>query len=396
MIQSHKHFAGAWAVALAAAALFASPCLAQGGPPPTSVTVDAVRLESVQEHRRVTGELRALRRSKVAAQEPGLVIEFSVREGQRVKAGDLMARLDSRRLNLQLNALKADVQSVAGLIEERKANETWRERELELYRQSLERGAANPKEVLDAESEASMARARVTQAERQRDALAARAELLEERLADMTIEAPFDGIVVARHVELGEWVSEGEAVVELVSTGTIETWLDVPQRFFGAVSGEQISIDVRVGATDQTINVAEPRVIPVVDPRARSFAVVAELDDGNGMLTPGMSVTAWLPTGQLVEQLTVAKDAVLRNAAGAYVYVARGGGGESPGGPASAVPVSIQVQFPVGDRIVVTSRDMRAGDLAVVEGNERLFPMMPVIPKPREGTAGPATAGGPR
>jgi RND family efflux transporter MFP subunit len=249
---------------------------------------------------------------------------------------------------------------------------------------------------MDAENEASMARARVNQAARQRDVTAAQAELLEQRLSDMTIVAPFDGIVVARHVELGEWVSEGEAVVELVSTGRIETWLDVPQRFFGAVAGEQVSISVRVEATDQTIIVTKPRVIPVVDPRARSFAVVAVLDNADEKLTPGMSVTAWLPTGQLVEQLTVSKDALLRNTAGAYVYVARGGGGDSPGGPASAMPISVEVLFPVGDRMVVTSRDMKAGDQVVVEGNERLFPMMPITPQVRPDNAPRAAAGGRR
>jgi RND family efflux transporter MFP subunit len=213
-----------WAAVLITATFLASPCLAQGGPPPTAVTVDPVRLEPVREHRRVTGELRALRRSKVAAEEPGLVIEFPVREGHHVKTGDVLARLDSRRLSLELDALMADAQAVESLVVERTANKEWRERELELYRRSLERGAANMKEVLDAENEASMSRARVTWAERQREVLRARAELLQERLADMTITAPFDGVVVNRHVELGEWVGNGDAVVELVSTGGVEVW----------------------------------------------------------------------------------------------------------------------------------------------------------------------------
>jgi RND family efflux transporter MFP subunit len=396
MTEVHEHCCGVCVAALAAAAFLATPCLAQGGPPAKAVTVDPVRLEPVREHRRVTGELRAMSRSKVAAQEPGLVIEFPVREGDHVATGDVLIRLDSRRLSLELDALKADQRAVESLIEERTANKVWRERELELYRQSMERGAANLKEVLDAESEASMARARVTWAERQREVLRARAELLGVRVADMTIAAPFDGVVVNRHVELGEWVSEGEAAVELVSSGRVEAWLDVPQRFYGAVAGEQVSIALRVEATDQTISVTDRRVIPVVDPKARSFMVVAAIDNADAKLTPGMSVTAWLPTGQLTEQLTVSKDAVLRNEAGAYVYVARGGGDEGAGGSASAVAVSIQVLFPVADRVVVTSRDIRAGDLAVVEGNERLFPMMPVIPHVQEGGASAAAAGGRR
>jgi len=282
MTEVHEHCSGVCVAALATAVFLASPCLAQGGPPPKAVTVDPVRLEPVQEHRRVTGELRALRRSKVAAQEPGLVIEFPVREGDRVATGDVLIRLDSRRLSLELDALKADERAVESLIEERTANKVWRERELELYRQSMERGAANLKEVLDAESEASMARARVTWAERQREVLGARAELLGVRVADMTISAPFDGVVVNRHVELGEWVGEGEAAVELVSSGRVEAWLDVPQRFYGAVTGEQVSIALRVEATDQTISVTERRIIPVVDPKARSFTVVVAIDNADG------------------------------------------------------------------------------------------------------------------
>jgi multidrug efflux pump subunit AcrA (membrane-fusion protein) len=110
-----------------------------------------------------------------------------------------------------------------------------------------------------------------------------------------------------------------------------------------------------------------------------------------------MSVTAYIPTGRAVEQLTVHKDAVMRNAAGAYLYVARGGGAEeSAGGPAVAAPVQVDVKFPVGDRVVVTAAGLQAGDLVVIEGNERLFPMMPITPLAKGAGAGPAAAGGPR
>jgi RND family efflux transporter MFP subunit len=378
---------------LVAAASVATGGLAQNGPPPAAVTVDAVRQEPVQEHRRVTGELRAMRRSRVATHEAGIVVEFPVREGLRVKAGDVLAQLDRRRLEVELEAFKADELAVGSFIEERQANLSLRERELQLYQQSMERGAANRREVLDAESAESVARARVRQAERQRDVIRSRAELLEERLGDMTITAPFDGWVVSRHGELGEWLGGGEAVVELVSTGPIEAWLDVPQQFFGDLTGGQVSIEVRIEAADRSINVSGPRVIPQVDPRARSFTVVARLEDEQEQLTPGMSVTAWLPTGQLANRLTISRDAVLRNDAGAYVYVARGG---TTDGPAIATPVNVQVLFSAGERVVVAALDLRNGDLVVVEGNERLFPGMPITGRPREGEAPRAATGGPR
>jgi RND family efflux transporter MFP subunit len=365
------------------AAVLTGPALAQMGGP-AAVTVDAVRLESVQQHRRVTGELRAVRRSAVATREPGLVIEVPVREGMRVKAGDTLARLDSGILQLELKRAEADRAAAEGIVDERKANLSWREQELVLYRQSAERGASNVKELLDAESMAAIARARAVQAERLAGVAEARLELLKKRLADMTVVAPYDGVVLARRAELGEWVGEGDPLVELVSVGQVEAWIDIPQRYFAAVAQRQIEITISIDSIQEQAGGDRLRIIPQVDPRSRSFTVVVRLDDHGSRLTPGMSLSAWVPTGVRSDELTLSNDSVLRNDIGAYVYVARGGGLGKPG---TATPANVQVRFPVDDRIVVESAALQPGDLIVVEGNERLFPGAPVIPQQRSAAA---------
>lgn len=364
MMSVRRRRVAAWMVCAAAPGLAAVPALARMGDP-AAVTVDAVRLESVQQHRRVTGELRAVRSSRVATREAGLVIEMSVREGTRVRAGDVLARLDDSLLQLELKRAEANAAAAAGIVDERDATLSWRERELELYTQSARRGAANVKEVLDAESTTTIARARVLQARRLVGVAEARVELLRKRLSDMVVRAPFDGIVLARGAELGEWVGEGDDLAQLVSIGEIEAWLDIPQRYFGAVTERRIEVMISIDATRVTAGSENMRVIPRVDRRSRSFVVVVTLDDHDGALTPGMSLTAWVPTGGRTDRLTVSKDAVLRNDAGAFVYVARGG---------KAVPATVQVRFPVADRVVIESSGLHAGDLVVVEGNERLFP----------------------
>ncbi len=375
----------AWAVALAAvaavAAVATAPARAQMSGP-AAVMVDAVRVESVQQHRRVTGELRAMRRSRVATREAGLVIELPVREGMRVRAGDVIAALDAGVLQLELKRAEADAEAAAGITDERNATHAWREQELKLYRQSAQRGAANVKEVLDAESNFTIAAARARQAARLVDVARARVELLEKRLADMTVAAPFDGVVLARRAELGEWVDNGDPIVELVSAGQVEAWLDVPQRYFKVVAEQQVEITLTLDASDYTATATAERmrIIPQVDPRSRSFIVIVTLDDRKGLLTPGMSLSAWVPAGGRTDQLTISKDAVLYNDVGAFVYVARSGDSG-----ASAVPVTAQVRFPIGDRVVVESPGLEPGDLVVVEGNERLFPGAPILPQPLSG-----------
>ena len=199
--------AGGLTLALASVLPIAPGAHAQpGGPRPTVVKVGRVVLRPVQEHRRGTGELRARRRSNVATQEQGLIIDLPVREGDRVKAGHVLARLDSRRLEVRLREIQANEQAIKGLVDERTATLDRSRRDVELLRSSFERGAANRRELLDAESAVLIDEARTRQAERQQDVIHARAELLQKRLDDMTIAAPFEGVVVSKSAELGEWV----------------------------------------------------------------------------------------------------------------------------------------------------------------------------------------------
>ncbi len=363
-------------VIVAAGIATGSAAFGQGGQP-AAVTVESVRLEPVQQRRLLTGDLRAVHRSRVATQEPGLVVEMPVEEGQHVKAGEVLARLDDARLEVELQRNEADAQSAAALVEERNAMLAWRQRDLELYQTSYERGAANPRELFDAQSAVRIAEAIARQAERGGDVIAAQGDLLRKRLADMTIAAPFDGVVVIKHAEVGEWVGEGAAVAELVSTGQAEAWLDVPQSYYDVVARGTEPISISLGSGRELRSTDRIRVVPMMDPRARTFFVVATLDDPEGSLTPGMSVKAWIPTGETAERLTVHRDAVLRNEAGAYVFVARAAG---PNAPAVAMPVPVTELFPWEDRVVIDSAALGAGDPVIVEGNERLFPMMPVIP----------------
>jgi membrane fusion protein (multidrug efflux system) len=221
-----------------------------------------------------------------------------------------------------------------------------------------------------------VAKARLTQAQQRVELNVARAELLRERVNDMRIAAPFKGVIVTRHVEVGEWLGEGDAVVEIVSAGPVEIWLNVPQRQLDALLSARRSVTVSIDATEELHELSELRIIPQVDPRARNFRLVATLPNEDQRLAPGMSAMAWVPTGEMSDQLVISKDAVLRNEAGPYVYVAR----VQPDSGSVAVPTPVTVLFAAGVHVAVRAGGLQEGDLVIVEGNERLFPMMPVRP----------------
>lgn len=374
----------------ATAALARTPQAPPQGPPPTAVRVDAARLEKVQEQRLVTGELRAVQRSRVATEEPGLVLAIPVEQGQAVKKGETVSRLDSKRLEIELQQAEADRQVALADAGEKQTELEWRQRDQENYKTLSAGGAGKAKELYDADMAVRVANAKLESSKRAADAIAARIDLLKKRIADTTILAPFDGVIISRIAEEGEWLAVGAAVVEMIATASVDAWLDVPQQYADAVIGKKPLVTLTIEATGARIETSNLRVIPQVDPKARTFCLVARLENPEGVLAPGMSVSAYVPTGDLAERLTISRDAIMRGPTGAFVYVARQ---TDPKAPAAAMPADVQVLFGAGDRMVVQSQSLDAGDMLVVEGNERLFPTAPITPQPVGGAASQAKPG---
>lgn len=344
--------------------------------PPAAVRVDAVRMEQLTNRRPVTGDLRAAQRGQVATREKGIVVELVVDEGQVVQQGTVLAQLDSTQLELDLAVLRAQRPPSEANVRERRANLERAQSDLDSLAVLVERKAANPKELLDAQSDLAAAEARLSASEALLAVIDAQLQKLEQRVVDMTIRAPFDGTVVQTLTELGSWVAEGSPVVELLSTSRLEVWLEVPQDLFAATVDSTRAIEIRVGSGDTSFPLTDFRVIPDINPRGRAFRVVGAASTETP-LAAGMSVVAMMPTGEQRKMLTVHRDAILRNQVSSFVYGVVPG---AEGGPGSAAPIDVEVLFQTETRAVVRSARLKAGMEVVIEGNERLYPMAPITP----------------
>lgn len=379
--------------AVTAAALpliFASLAIAQSpsGPPAARVALDAARLERVDARREVRGELRATRRSLVASEEPGRVVELLVREGDAVEEGQVLAKLDSTIRALEVDRAASAVKSAEAQLEERRAFLEKAQRDAQRAASLLERASASQNEVDDKNSIERQAAARVAQSEADLKSATIDESRLRERLSKMIIHAPFAGAVVSLGVEVGEWVTDGDPVVEVVETSEIEAWLSVSQQFIGAIRlAERRPVQVRIEATGEVVEAPIAAVVPSADEGSRMFPVRVRLPNPEGRLRPGMSVVGFAPTGHQEETLTLSKDAVLRDDAGQYVYFSAGG---------VAAVARIETLFAVGDRVAVRAPALKDGSLIVVEGNERLFPGQPLVaPQPAAESDPPAQSSTP-
>jgi membrane fusion protein (multidrug efflux system) len=369
---------------LVLSAMLLAPALAwaQGGPPPARVRLDSARMESVEQLRRVTGELRAVRRAVVSAEEEGRLVGLSFDAGDLVEQGQTLARQDTRLVSLVADRLVASVGAAEARLRETESAVEQERRNVARLESAIGRGGVAESELEDAGITLIGAEARAATALAELETARALLEYTRAQLDKMTILAPFDGAVVEKSAELGEWIGQGDPIAEIVSLDRIDAWLDVPEAILPAL-GSGASIDVEIDALAETLASGEIAIIASGDTLAHTFPVRVRLDNPGGRLRPGMAVTALIPSGRAAEVLTVHKDAILRDDAGSYLYFDGGG---------TAVPARVERLWAFGDRAVIRSPMIRPGTRVVTEGNERLFPGQPLI----DTAAGPGAEGAPR
>ncbi|KAA5537947.1 efflux RND transporter periplasmic adaptor subunit [Roseiconus nitratireducens] len=329
------------------------------------VRVGQVQTEPMQLRHAVTGSLRAIARGELAALEPGKLSELGPREGHSVKKGEVLARIDARRLEAQKRQSQAELEVAKAELAGAVASAERARVQFSRISQLMERNATSRQEFDQAEADTRIADANVESARREIDRLRESIALLDIRLSDTVVRAPYDATVVQRHVEPGDWMQAGEPLLTLVSSGPIEAWLDVPERYIESLAQYGDQVVVRSRATGEASEVLSTRRVADVNPRVRTIRFIVTLANESGLLTPGMSVDGWIAVTDTATRLSVPKDAVVRRGLESYVFRIKESGVER---------LPVEILFESNQRIAVTSTELRSGDQVVVEGNERLSP----------------------
>jgi RND family efflux transporter MFP subunit len=162
----------------------------------------------------IEGTLQALQQSTVAAQVGGNVLQLSVKAGDRVKAGALLARIDERELQAGLAGGDAGVAQAAAALAQAQQNAT---RTRDLRTQGFVSQASL--DVAETQLQAAQAAHRQAQAGRSQAALAR---------SFAAVTAPFDAVVLATHVEAGDLATPGRPLVTLYAPGKLRAVVQMP------------------------------------------------------------------------------------------------------------------------------------------------------------------------
>jgi len=319
-----------------------------GGRPPQAVKLEQVRLEKTNETYKVIGRIAVLQSGPLAVRVRGAIVGINVSIGDRVKKGFIVVSLAKQSLEASRKRIQAQVSRYKLML-------TNAERELGRMKKlsksaSYSRARFENQEGLVAERRAQFSEFRAALEQAQID------------IQNTDVIAPYDSVVIEKHVELGGYVNVGAKVVTLSNDKSVEVEVDIP-------SFRLTNLEIGTGAkiiTDggKVYNAKVRAIIPNENTRTRTrpIRLSASFGDDASRFADNQSITVELPLTEGNEVLTVNKDAVLRRANGNIVFTVVG---------TNAKMTSVRLGRGIGNKYQVIS-GLKAGDKVVIRGNERL------------------------
>ena len=290
----------------------------------------------------LTGSLAPLTEATVKAKVAGELVAVTVREGESVAQGQVLARIDLTEVQARVAAREADVQAA-------KAQLVWAEKNRSQQKALLEKSFISQSAFDNIQSNYDVAAAKLH---------AADAELVVVRkaLGDAVLVAPFSGIVSLRHAQPGERVSLDAKVVSIVDLSRLQLEASVPPAAIGQVRvGQALNFRVE-GFGEREFAGRIERINPSANVGSRSISVYAAIDNRDGLLRGGMFAQGALTLSRVSNALAVPASAVREEIGQTYVYAIEDGmvkrRNVKVGAPDAAGRVQVLEGLVAGDRIV--------------------------------------------
>jgi len=254
----------------------------------------------------VSGTLQPLNQATVKAKVAGEIVTIAVREGQAVKAGQLVARIDT--LDLESRLVER-----TGALESARAQLALAEKTRAMNNKLLSEKFISQNAFDGSESSYSVAQGSVKSAE-------AQVRLAQNAIKDASVTAPLSGVVAKRHVQPGEKVAFDAPIVTVVDLASLELAALVP-----AVDVPELRVGMNVelaveGFGDRKFTGRIERINPSTEPGTRAFNVYVALPNAGNALRSGMFATGRVGIAMSSPAPTLPQTAVRTEAGQTYVW----------------------------------------------------------------------------
>jgi RND family efflux transporter MFP subunit len=324
--------------------------------PPTLVVTEQVQQMDFRDQITLVGRTEAQVASRIVAEVSGQVQSIEASEGIWVKAGWPLATIDPDRITFSLQAREAEAAQAR--------------HQADLAGINLERAGELFSQKLISQSTFDSVTAWVGVSRERYNQLEAEREQLALDLRNCVISAPFSGYTGRKLVDVGEWVSPGSPVFEMVDVSHVRVIVDLPERYFGHVHpGSRVPIAVS-NYDSEELTGSVTGIAAKAYEETHTFPVFIDVPNKEGRLAGGMLVRATLSLDEQFSSLAVSKDAIVRQGIQTMVYTVVDG---------KANPIPVVTSSVQGTMVAVQADGLAEGMPVVIRGNERIFPGSPVM-----------------
>ena len=266
---------------------------AKAGPPP-GIAVEAVKVQMVKLPQSIAavGSLRSDETIIVRPEIAGRVAEIHFKEGERVAMGTPLVRLEA-------SVQKAD-------LDKARANHVLSKSKFDRAEDLRKQGFISSQARDEAENTYKVAQAET--------------ELMEARVSKTTIAAPFAGTIGLRQVSVGDYVKEGQDIVNLEAIDPLKVDFRVPEMALSQVRNGQ-TLQVTLDAIpDRAFDGRVYAINPLIDAAGRSVVIRAQVSNRDGKLRPGMFARVRLFTSEARDSPMVPEEALFPVGEDKYVW----------------------------------------------------------------------------
>ncbi len=321
-----------------------------------------------------SGYVVARRQATVSSKVTGKVIEVFVEEGMRVEKGQVVAKLDDATQQAQLSLVRAQAESARAILDEIEAQLRIARLDRDRFRDLADRNLTSESSLDSAEATYDQLTARLETGRENVKVAERNIELAEDSLSNMTIKAPFAGMVVSKNAQPGEMISPISAgggftrtgICTIIDTNSLEIEVDVNEAYIQRVEAGQPVSATLDAYSDWHIPAEVIAIVPTADRQKATVKVRIGFLERDERVLRDMGVkVAFLgtempaATSVEVQGVMIAGEALRSDASGDFVWLVQNGTVEKRfvqiGGQRDRAQVLVVSGLSLGDTIVRSS-----------------------------------------
>lgn len=315
------------------------------------VEVEKIKRGTINQSQEFIGTLSFNQSSEVASELAGSIksVEFDL--GERVKKSQILATIDTSLIDAEIKSARASIKEIDADLQNAK-------KELERFQRLHKNQSVTDQEFDSKYFNVEKLKAKISTIE-------ASIEELNIKKEKAKIKAPFDGVIVTKNVDIGEWKKDGDSICKIVNPTKVDALFSIPMELFEKI---KVSENSKIAIGSELYDSKIDSKILEGDRLTRTFPIKVKLNLNREIFSQ-MEAKLILNLQSKMETFLVPKDAVIKRFNQDVVFTVQDG-------VANMLPVEIK-GFE-GSLVGVINPMLKDDSMVVTKGNERIFPNQPV------------------